>query len=1325
MGMLNAENDACPACGYDNHNRDNDAGFLSGGMLNGQYIIGRALGRGGFGVTYLGFDLNLGRKVAIKEYFPANLAARDTQSNDLVSYASSREDFHHGCDRAMDEGRTVAAMGHVPGAVQVYNVFRANNTVYLVMEYVEGHTLHQMAAENGGRLSWKQLFPLMLQLMDSLIAVHGKHVIHRDVSPDNIMIRQEDGTPVLLDFGAAHVVSDATMSEHSVSLRRGYAPVEQYSAMGRQDGRIDEYALCATVYHMLTGKKPPDATERLIEGTKLTPLRQLGADISAQEEAVLLKGLAVKAADRYDDIQAMKTAFVNAAGHGKKSRRWILPAVAGAALAIGAGVFVLRGNAGLPYASVPTATVEPTAVPTETPTAVPAAASTATPTAAPTQTPTATPTAEPTAPPIPTDTPVPMPVQVPVYMKMGNELIGQKTVLLEAGKTLQLHAEDYTPDGYVPAATDSVSIAMCDGGTADPAYVSFAYWTATPQPTATPSPTPTATPSPTPTATPSPTPTAEPTAEPTATPFITWEESKQYQGRIIADSIDTFILTEDGTIQNVAGYNSFQDETNVVALGGGIGDYIILKRDGTVKAKLILYETAAQTVKAWNGIKFVTAGDYHVVAVKKDGTALATGKSNHRQCEVSAWRNIVKAAAGFDFTAGLKADGTVVLATDQDCYDVSDWQNIVDIQGALNILLGLTEDGRVRVTCGYDYGLDENEIQEIQGWTDIVAIATGGYHVVGLKSDGTVVATGRTSDGQCNVSKWTDIVAVYTGSSHTIGLKADGTLVATGDNDHGQCNVEGLRLWGDEPEVTPTPEPTATPSPTPTASPSPTPSPTPTATPAPTPTPVPIVNAEEAKENGKRITTDSGTLALTKKGVVKNTGFFEWDKVNTSNWKNIQQVSAGMFYAAGLRENGTVVLSGDTNVEYGDDVYKLDVSNWKNITEISAGSNYILGLKADGTVVGTGVDYCEVITDTAAWSDMVSVRAGGISSYGLTSNGKVLSTYTYSNSGIDTWTDVVAIDASNDLLIALRSDGQVYVHGDGAIGEPGRLLNNIHDAVAVAAGAKHYVVLHASGRVSAFRTSNDGNKYGQCNVSGWNDIVGIAAGSVRTLGVRVDGTMVAVGDNENGECEVSSWDLWDPAFSSKNVKVGSYIKFGKFAQKDSYQNKSDIEWLVLAKESDRMLVISRNVLDWQEYEKEATWELMRVSDSISWGIEDWFTPGGPSGFYEDAFTAEQRRDIIGYPFLLTEEEVEKYFSTNAKRIAKPSGWAVARGAEKAKNGACSWWLKAEGFYANYVDTDGSVHLTDAVSKLFAGSKQSISLHDEMGVRPAMWIALSP
>ncbi len=215
-----------------------------------------------------------------------------------------------------------------------------------------------------------------------------------------------------------------------------------------------------------------------------------------------------------------------------------------------------------------------------------------------------------------------------------------------------------------------------------------------------------------------------------------------------------------------------------------------LKADGTVVA--VGDNSNGQCdVSDWSDIVAISAGYYHIVGLKADGMVVAIGFNYYGQCDVSNWSDIVAISAGSIHTVGLKADGTVVAVGDNNhgqC-DVSDWNDIVAISAGEDHTVGLKADGTVVAVGANGYGQCD-----VSDWNDIVAISAGSIHTVGLKADGTVVAVGGGFYGQCDVSDWSDIVAISAGSLHTVGLKADGTVVAVGDNDRGQCDVNNWVL---------------------------------------------------------------------------------------------------------------------------------------------------------------------------------------------------------------------------------------------------------------------------------------------------------------------------------------------------------------------------------------------------------------------------------------------------------------------------------------------------------------------------------------------------
>ena len=312
MKELPSEDAVCPFCGHDNRLRGNGPGFLNNCMLGAQYLSGKVLGRGGFGITYLGLDMLLGRKVAIKEYFPEGVVHRDTDTQRVLPFGGSmEEEFEKGRSRALQEARVAAQMEDVPNTVRIYSVLEANNTVYIVMEYINGITLTGHVQQSGGKLPWVLAWPIIEPVLDTLSRVHARGIVHRDVSPDNIMLRYPDATPVLLDFGTARSFTSGN-TEHSVSLRLGYSPMEMYTSSGAIDQRSDEYAVMATLYFMLTGKKPESPLNVAAGiGTVELPSR-LGSDIPSGEggaESVLMRGLSCRMEDRYPTINELQQAF--------------------------------------------------------------------------------------------------------------------------------------------------------------------------------------------------------------------------------------------------------------------------------------------------------------------------------------------------------------------------------------------------------------------------------------------------------------------------------------------------------------------------------------------------------------------------------------------------------------------------------------------------------------------------------------------------------------------------------------------------------------------------------------------------------------------------------------------------------------------------------------------------------------------------------------------------------------------------------------------------------------------------------------------------------
>lgn len=269
--------------------------------LIGRYVIQKVLGKGGFGITYLGIDKLYGNKVAIKEYYPQKIAMRKAQYEDVVTVTSIEEknNYNKGKKRFLDEAQVMARFNKNEGIVKILDFFEANNTAYIVMEYLEGITLKQYLGKYGV-IQFRNLIEMMLPLLEALIEIHSQGLIHRDISPDNIMV-QHNSKLKLMDFGAARDYTESGNKSLTVILKPGYAPPEQYQTHGVQGPWTDIYALCATIYKCLTGITPPDAIARVMDDKFKEP-DQLDGKLSPDIKKILWKGMNIFPEERYQDI---------------------------------------------------------------------------------------------------------------------------------------------------------------------------------------------------------------------------------------------------------------------------------------------------------------------------------------------------------------------------------------------------------------------------------------------------------------------------------------------------------------------------------------------------------------------------------------------------------------------------------------------------------------------------------------------------------------------------------------------------------------------------------------------------------------------------------------------------------------------------------------------------------------------------------------------------------------------------------------------------------------------------------------------------------------
>ena len=288
----------CPHCGFDlaENEKKFPVALWAGTLLNNRYIVGRVLGQGGFGITYLAWDTKLEARVAIKEFMPNEIATR-IGTTVSVAMESRTEDFTYGAQRFQEEARTLAKFMGQPNIAGVTDYFDENDTSYFVMDYIEGISFKTYIANHGGKVSVEDACNVMIPVLQALTAVHAEGFIHRDVTPDNIYITK-DGMVKLLDFGSARYSIGDKSKSLDVILKVGYAPKEQYIRRSRQGPYTDVYSCAACFYAAITGYLPPESLERL-DKDELVPISQLGIDIPEYLDKAILKGLAVQPEDRF------------------------------------------------------------------------------------------------------------------------------------------------------------------------------------------------------------------------------------------------------------------------------------------------------------------------------------------------------------------------------------------------------------------------------------------------------------------------------------------------------------------------------------------------------------------------------------------------------------------------------------------------------------------------------------------------------------------------------------------------------------------------------------------------------------------------------------------------------------------------------------------------------------------------------------------------------------------------------------------------------------------------------------------------------------------
>ena len=703
----------CPKCSYDpQRETGREYALPLQTILAGKYLIGRVLGQGGFGITYIGWDIALERKVAVKEYYPNGQANRapGTRSLNWYTSESAQAARQAGMEMFLKEARKMAKVEDIPGVVKVRELFRENETAYIVMDFVEGETL-KARLKRTGPMPWAQAKAIFRPAIQAMEKVHQAGLIHRDLSPDNIMLLP-DGSVKILDLGAAKDLNVNSGASSMQVAKSGFSPFEQYTQRGGSGPWTDVYAMAATIYFTLTGKLPPAAMDRIEEDTISWNLPGLDA-LPASALSALQKALAVTAKKRTQSMEELEKGLFDEAppvqaeartqtgtkSQPKKvSKKIIWAAVAAVAIGIFYGT-VFYGAILKPANDYKEAQALLDAGKYEEAEAAFAALGDYRDSAKNAQLLPAYRQA------VTLEKFDQYPGAAIAFSKLGDYRDSAQRAK-EAGEMQQIfsiaagggHTVGLRSDGTVVAVGEN-NDSRCDvSGWSDIMAVS-------------------------------------------------------------AGGYHTVGLHSDGTVVAVGkkgdGQRDVSGWTDIVAVSAGDYHTVGLRSDGTVVAVGDNYDGQCD-VSDWSNIVSVSAGMSHTVGLRSDGTVVAEGKNTHGQCDVSDWTDIVAVATGFSHTVGLRSDGTVVAVgkNDNGQCDVSDWSNIVSVSAGGWHTVGLRSDGTV-VAVGYN----NDSRCDVSGWSDIMAVSAGGYHTVGLHSDGTVVAVGDNGDGQCDIGNWRDILA--------------------------------------------------------------------------------------------------------------------------------------------------------------------------------------------------------------------------------------------------------------------------------------------------------------------------------------------------------------------------------------------------------------------------------------------------------------------------------------------------------------------------------------------------------------------------------------
>lgn len=733
----------CPKCGkeYNVHTSENyelPAGTFLG---DGRYLVGRSIGTGGFGITYVGRDMKLEKRVVIKETFYSGIFERDCTDKSVenplkVIYDPEMVSLEEIVFKTQKECLSLSKGEKFTNIVKVYDYIFENNTAYIITEYINGKTLHDRVCSIG-KYTWYDLYSKMKPLMQCLASLHREGLLHRDIKPQNIMIRRAHEYSeefVLIDFGLARTTQSSALVESAFTP--GFSPPEQKISIETDGTYTDVYALAATIYDALTGEIPPEAKSYdVYENFPQLQAMRNSAVVPPNVVDALVYALQPNYKKRCKTIDGFMYRLENAPAASVAPVAFAPQQFPAAPVAqTGPGGMYPAPATGLPPAPVtgyqaPGVYTAPSSR-AYSPNRKPRAAG---------------------------DVVIKAPVSqddgmFPLSLTMKTSSIAINYLYIMG---IKQNGDLSLSGGIRMYPFAPISKEKIDFGKQFDEVKKY--------------------------------------LKSDLSTMKSWSNLASIAvGGEHALSRHIVGLLADGTVVAVGSNQYGECDTaswrNVGAIYTGENYTVGLKNDGSVVATGD-NQFGQCEVRRWRNVTAISIGASHTVALHANGTVSAVGDNTYGQCNVGDWTKIIAISASRNHTVGLRVDGTVVACGDNQygqC-DVRMWTKVSAICTSYVHTVGLVANGMVLATGNNQYGQCE-----VKAWRNITSIYASSDHTVGLHADGTVVACGSNEHGQCNTRGWDNVMEIYTYYRSTVGLKWNGSVVATGFNDYGQCN---LKSW--------------------------------------------------------------------------------------------------------------------------------------------------------------------------------------------------------------------------------------------------------------------------------------------------------------------------------------------------------------------------------------------------------------------------------------------------------------------------------------------------------------------------------------------------